>query len=167
VAAGRRTGEARAEGEGTLAMRATELLGRDHRMVRDLFLRFERTPLDDGPGRQDLFDRIVDELDVHARAEEEVFYPAVRAASRRIDDAEAGHQHLRRIIAEVQGREPASSEFTAGVHLVKQIVFAHVMEEESGVFLDAERMGTPELERLGAAVAERKATLSRAPRRAA
>jgi hemerythrin superfamily protein len=148
-------------------MRATELLARDHRTVRDLFLQFERTAIDDAPGRQDLFDRIVEELDVHARAEEEVFYPAVRAASRRIADAEAGHQYLRSIIAEVREREPSSSEFTTGVRLVKRIVLAHVMEEESGVFLDAERMGTQALERLGAALAERKETLSRAARRAA
>jgi hemerythrin superfamily protein len=148
-------------------MRATDLLARDHRTVRDLFLKLERTPLDDESSRQDLFDRIVEELDVHARAEEEVFYPAVRAASRRIDDAEAGHQHLRAIIGELQGHAPASAEFIDGVRLVKHIVLAHVMEEETGVFLDAERMGTQELERLGAALAERKETLGRAPRRAA
>ena len=98
-------------------MRATELLARDHRAVRDLFLQFQRAPLDDGPGRQDLFDRIVEELDVHSRAEEEVFYPAVRQASRRIDDAEAGHEHLRSVIREVKTYEPGSSEFTAGVLL--------------------------------------------------
>jgi hemerythrin superfamily protein len=148
-------------------MRATELLSRDHRTVRDLFLQFERTPLDDAQSRQDLFERIVDELDVHTRAEEELFYPAVRQASRRIDDAEAGHQHLRSVIADVRQREPASAEFTAGVRLVKRVVFAHVMEEESGVFLDAERMGTQVLERLGAALAERKETLARSARRAA
>ena len=148
-------------------MRATELLARDHRTVRDLFLQFERTPLDDGSSRQDLFDRIVDELDVHAKAEEELFYPAVRSASRRIDDAEAGHAHLRAVVAAVRQHEPASSEFTAGVRLVKRIVFAHVMEEESGVFLDAERMGTPALERLGAALAERKEALARSVRRVA
>jgi hemerythrin superfamily protein len=148
-------------------MRATELLARDHRAVRDLFLQFERTPLDDGSTRQDLFDRIVDELDVHAKAEEEVFYPAVRRASRRIDDAEAGHAHLRSVIAGVREYEPASSEFTAGVRLVKRIVFAHVMEEEAGVFLDAERMGTQALEHLGAQLAERKEALARSMHRAA
>jgi hemerythrin superfamily protein len=148
-------------------MRATELLSRDHRAVRDLFLQFERTPLDDGPGRQDLFDRIVEELDVHAQAEEEVFYPAVRQASRRVDDAQAGHAHLRAVIREVKTYEPGSSEFTAGVRLVKRIVLAHVMEEEGGVFVDAERMGTPALERLGAQLAERKEALARTVRRAA
>jgi len=148
-------------------MRATELLARDHRAVRELFLQFERTPLDDGSSRQDLFDRIVEELDAHAKAEEELFYPAVRSASRRIDDAEAGHAHLRSFIATARTYEPASSEFTAGVRLVKRIVFAHVMEEESGVFLDAERMGTQALERLGAQLAERKEALARAVGRAA
>ena len=148
-------------------MRATELLARDHRAVRDLFLRLERTPLDDGSTRQDLFDRIVDELDVHAQAEEEVFYPAVRDASRRIDDAATGHAHLRAVIREVKTYDPASSEFTAGVRLVKRVVFAHVMEEEGGIFLDAERMGTQVLERLGAALAERKEALARSARRAA
>ena len=148
-------------------MRATELLARDHRAVRDLFLQFERTPLDDGSSRQDLFDRIVEELDVHAKAEEEVFYPGVREVTRRIDDAEAGHAHLRHFIATARQYEAASSEFTAGVRLVKRIVFAHVMEEESGVFLDAERMGTPALEQLGAQLAERKEALARSVRRAA
>jgi hemerythrin superfamily protein len=148
-------------------MRATELLARDHRAVRDLFLQFERTPLDDGSSRQDLFDRIVEELDAHAKAEEEVFYPAVRSASRRIDDAEAGHAHLRAMIARVREYEPASSDFTTGVRLVKRIVFAHVMEEEAGVFLDAERMGTQALERLGAQLAERKEALARSVHRAA
>jgi hypothetical protein len=148
-------------------MRATELLARDHRAVRDLFLQFERTPLDDGPTRQDLFDRIVEELDVHARTEQDVFYPAVRAVSRRIDDAEAGHRHLQAAIGEVQEREPTASEFTAGVRRVKQIVLAHVMEEECGIFLDAERLGPQALERLGAALAERKEALARAGRRAA
>lgn len=148
-------------------MRATDLLTRDHRTVRDLFLRLERTPGDDGGTREDLFDRIVDELEVHTRVEEEIFYPAVRAASRRVDDAEAAHQHLRAVLTEAQQAEPGSPAFMAGVRLAKQVVLAHVMEEELGVFLDAERMGTAELERLGAALAERKESLQRASRRAA
>jgi hemerythrin superfamily protein len=148
-------------------MRATDLLARDHRTVRDLFLEFERTPLGDASTRQELFERIVDELEVHARAEEEIFYPAVRTASRRVDDAEAGHRHLRAVIGEVEAHEPESSEFTAAVRLVKRIVLAHVMEEETGVFLDAERLGTQELERLGTAILERKEALSRTVGRAA
>ena len=148
-------------------MRVTDLIERDHREVHDLFLEFEQMPIDDAAARRTLFDRIANELEVHAQTEEEVFYPAVRAASRRIDDAEAGHEHLRGVISEVQALEPTSPEFTAGVRLVKQIVLDHVMEEQGGIFPDAERMGQQELERLGAAFAERKDSLKRALGRAA
>ena len=144
-------------------MRATELLKNDHRKVHDLFVEFEALPPDETAGRQALLGRIVEELNVHAQAEEETFYPAMRAVSRRIDDAEAGHEHLRAMIAEVEGADPGSAEFAAGVRLIKQIVLAHVMEEEGGIFLDAEaRLGADELERLGAQLAQRKQALQSA-----
>ncbi|HEX3176537.1 MAG TPA: hemerythrin domain-containing protein [Methylomirabilota bacterium] len=140
-------------------MRATDLIAQDHRTVRDMFVELEALSSGDGQARQDLLDRIVDELEVHALMEEEIFYPAVREASRRIDDAEAGHQHLRSVIGEVQGREPDSPEFIRGVRLIKQVVLAHVMEEEAGIFLDAERMGLDVLEDLGARMESRKQEL--------
>jgi hypothetical protein len=140
-------------------MRATELIAHDHRSVHDMFLEFEALPPADGRARQDCLDRIVDELEIHAQMEEEIFYPAVREASRRIDDAEDGHQHLRTVIGEVQGREPQSPEFTVGVRLIKQVVLNHVMEEETGIFLDAERMGPDTLEALGTRMEARKQEL--------
>jgi hypothetical protein len=148
-------------------MRATDLIAQDHRTVHDMFLEFEALAPTDGQARRDLVDRIADELEVHAQMEEEIFYPAVREVSRRIDDAEAGHQHLRSVIGEAQGREPASEEFTAGVRRIKQVVLAHVAEEEQGIFLDAERLGADALEQLGARMEERKQELGRAVDRAA
>jgi hemerythrin superfamily protein len=143
-------------------MRATDLLREDHRRVHDMLLRFEALPPGETGGRQALLQRIVQELDVHATIEEETFYPAVRAASRRIDDAEAGHAHLRRVIAEVEASEPASDGFAGGVRLIKQIVLAHVMEEEGGIFLDAERLGGETLEQLGTQLEQRKQALQAA-----
>ncbi len=140
-------------------MRITELLAQDHRAVHEMFLELEGLP--EGSGRRSLFDRIVEELDLHARAEEAVFYPAVRAASRRVDDAEAGHEHLRSVIAQVQRADPASPDFSLMVRLVQRIVLGHVMEEESGIFLDAGRMGAETLERLGAEFQARKEALKR------
>jgi hemerythrin superfamily protein len=140
-------------------MRITELLTQDHRAVHEMFLELEGLP--EGSGRRSLFDRIVEELDVHARAEEAVFYPAVREASRRVDDAEAGHEHLRSVIAQVQRADPASPDFSLMVRLVQRIVLGHVMEEESGIFLDAGRMGPEALERLGAEFQARKEALKR------
>ena len=150
---------AAAQGKG-LAMRVTDLIAQDHRRVRALFLELERMAAGDGE-RRALLDRIVDELDVHARAEEDVFYPAVRAASRRIDDAEAGHEYLRSAIAAFRALDVECADFTLGVRLIRGIVLSHVLEEESGILMDAQRLGGDELERLGASMQERKEALTR------
>ncbi len=150
---------AAAQGKGALAMRVTDLIAQDHRRVREMFLELER--MDAGDGER-LLDRIVDELDVHARAEEDVFYPAARAVSRRIDDAEAGLAYLRNAIAAFRALDVECADFTLGVRLIKGIVLSHVLEEESGILMDAQRMGGDELERLGVAMQERKEALTRA-----
>ena len=157
---------AAAQGKGALAMRVTDLITQDHRRVREMFLELERLDAGDGE-RRALLDRIVDELDVHARAEEDVFYPAVRAVSRRIDDAEAGHAYLRNAIAAFRALDVECADFTLGVRLIKGIVLSHVLEEESGILMDAQRMGGDELERLGATMLERKEALTRTGKRAA
>ena len=135
-------------------MRVTDLIAQDHNTVHRLFLELESA----GPGgtRQELLDRIVEELEVHAQAEEDVFYTAVRQVSRRVDDAEAGHAHLRALVAQAGGLDPASMDFLLGVRQLKQAVLNHAAEEEAGMFLDAARLGLEELERLGAAMQERK-----------
>jgi len=71
-----------------------------------------------GSLRRDLLQRIVDELDVHARAEEEVFYPAVRPTSRRIDDAVAAHAHLRRIVTQLGGGGGQTAEVVRAVLVI-------------------------------------------------
>ena len=152
---------AAAQGKGALAMRVTDLIAQDHRRVRERFLELERMDAGDGE-RRALLDRIVDELDVHARAEEDVFYPAARAVSRRIDDAEAGLAYLRNAIAAFRALDVECADFTLGVRLIKGIVLSHVLEEESGILMDAQRMGGDELERLGVAMQERKEALTRA-----
>lgn len=76
----------------------------DHQRVHDLFLEAETTTERDR--RRELLDMIGEELEVHAQAEEEIVYPAFRGVSRRIDDALHGHQHMRRVIGEVNsGRD--------------------------------------------------------------
>lgn len=138
-------------------MRVTDLIAKDHRTVHDLFLELDaaREP----SARRTLLRRIVEELDVHAQAEEEVFYAAVRGVSRRVDDAEAGHEHLRAIVEEIEGLDASSADFILRAMQLKQSVLNHAAEEEGGMFMDAARLGLEELERLGARMQERKAAL--------
>jgi hypothetical protein len=137
-------------------MRITDLITQDHHAVHRLFLELERT---ESRGRARLLEQIVTELEVHAQAEEDVFYPAVRAVSRRVDDAEAAHMHLRALVDAAQALDPSAEDFPAAVRQLKQAVLSHGAEEEGGMFLEAFRLGHAELERLGAQMLERKEAL--------
>jgi hemerythrin superfamily protein len=137
-------------------MKAAELIKHDHETVHGLFLQLDGTPPSDGPTRQSLLDRIVEELEIHAKIEEDVFYPALRAVSRRIDDAEAAHNHVKTLIGEAEGLDPTSAEFTRKVRQLEQSVLAHVAEEEGGILLEAGRLGADEMTRLGAELEARK-----------
>lgn len=141
-------------------MRITDLITQDHHTVHQLFLELERTR---GGARRGLLERLVNELEVHAQAEEDVFYPAVRAVSRRVDDAEAAHAHLRALVDAAASLDASSPDFAAGVRQLKQAVLNHAAEEEAGMFLEAFRLGHAELERLGGMMMERKDALKRSP----
>ena len=144
-------------------MLITDLIAQDHRTIQRLFFELE----DARPPAREPLQRLLAELDVHARAEEDVFYTAVRTVSRRIDDSEAGHEHMRTLMATVASTDPVSPGFAEAVLHLKQAVLDHAMEEEGGVFLDAQRLGIAELERLAGAMEEQKAALRSRQRRAA
>ena len=63
---------------------AIELLKEDHRRVKELFGEFEKFQESKAEGAEDLKQALIDavcmELTVHAQAEEEILYPAARAA---------------------------------------------------------------------------------------
>ncbi|HXG02879.1 MAG TPA: hemerythrin domain-containing protein [Candidatus Binatia bacterium] len=140
-------------------MRATHLLHQDHEAVNALFGRFAQLPQQDGAGRQQLFDQIADELEVHASLEEEIFYPALRRVSDRVEEAGREHAEVKRLIGEIEGQDPASPEFDARVMELKRLVLHHVGEEEGPLFMDAARLGPEELDRLGREMAERQEAL--------
>ena len=83
-------------------MLVTDLIAQDHRTFQQLFFDLENARSND----REVLERLIDELDVHARAEEAVFYPAVREVSRRTDDAEAGHEHMRTLVEAVRAATP-------------------------------------------------------------
>ena len=140
-------------------MRATELLRTDHAAVKRLFTELHQAPRGDAERRQKLLDTIADELEIHTKIEEELFYPALRKVSGSVDEAETEHREVSSLIGDVEGRDPASDEFVVKLRELQRKVEHHVAEEEGGMFADAERLGAAELDRLGREMAERKQTL--------
>src|SRR5688572_28924078 len=63
-----------------------QLLKRDHRIVKDLFAEYEKLGDGDVEEKGQLWQKINEELTIHADIEERLFYPAVREVS--TDEAE-------------------------------------------------------------------------------
>lgn len=140
-------------------MRATDLLRSDHERVRQLFMEFETLGRDQSDARQQCLDKIADELEVHTKIEEEIFYPAVRPVSNLIGEAEHEHDQVASLIGDVEGRNPASDEFTIKVRQLQAAVEHHVAEEEGPIFRDAQQLGEAKLEEIGQRLQERKENL--------
>ena len=89
-----------------------------------------------GSDRRDLMAQIVHELSVHAAAEEQVVYPALRDApggrglvDRALDD----HQLMKEALVALEHLEPGEPEFQDQFDRLVSAVRAHVPEEEQGL----------------------------------
>src|SRR5687767_15605454 len=58
-------------------MNAFTLLKTDHEKVAEILASIEETTERAAKGREELFNRLKAELDLHAKIEEEIFYPAL------------------------------------------------------------------------------------------
>jgi hemerythrin superfamily protein len=118
-------------------MDAIDLLEQDHRSVEQLFERYRQATGDtEEKGR--IVSEIVRDLSIHAAIEEEIFYPAVRAA---VPDGEGlvehsleEHQEVKDLLAELDGMDPGDRAFHPKVEKVIADVSEHVEEEESEHF---------------------------------
>jgi len=144
-------------------MDAIRLLEADHKTVEGLFKRFEKLGPRAKKGKQDVVERIIKELAVHAAIEETVFYPAVREA---IDDEKIDHMVLESleehhivkwVLSELQGMSSEHERFDAKVTVLMENVRHHVEEEEEELFpAVAKAFDKERLNELGEALAEAK-----------
>jgi hemerythrin superfamily protein len=114
---------------------AISLLTQDHREVEALFDRFES-----GSGaktRLKIAQDICASLRLHARAEEEIFYPAAREAideSDLVDEAEVEHDTAKYLMERIESGELDEDGLRAHVMVLKEYVAHHVEEEEQELF---------------------------------
>jgi len=115
---------------------AVALLKQDHRLVEDLFEKFEATSK--AAEKQQLILKICHELTVHAVLEENFFYPKVREALKKendmIDEAVVEHSSLKWLIAQLESEALDSELYEAKVTVLKEYVEHHVKEEEKELF---------------------------------
>jgi hemerythrin superfamily protein len=148
-----------------MAQDAVELLKSDHRKVEQLFREFEEAGDRAYKTKQELVGQIVEELEVHATIEEEIYYPAVEAKARKdgkelIAEAVEEHHVVKVLLGELGSMSSEDEAFDAKVTVLMENVRHHVEEEESELLPQSEKiLGTDELTRLGEQMAARKQQL--------
>lgn len=116
------------------------MLKEDHRLVEKAFKEFEKLQKaeeKDEAAMQSLVEQTCMELEVHARLEEECFYPAVREAIEETDlveEAEVEHQTVKSLIGQLQSMQPSDEKFAATFTVLGEYVMHHVKEEEGPMF---------------------------------
>jgi hemerythrin superfamily protein len=142
---------------------ALALLKADHEAVSELVEKYEkgRERMEDEK-KSELAHKICEELTIHARIEEEIFYPALREASEEAEDAlnEAAVEHasIKNLIEQVQEDSPESEEFDAKVKVIGEYVKHHVKEEQNEIFPMA-READLDRKEIGEQLAARKTEL--------
>lgn len=145
-------------------MNALTLLTNDHRRADRLFA--EHKQATGNPRRQkDLFGEIRRALDVHARIEETVFYPALetdllKPLQDQMEEARAEHEEVKALLKQLAGLAPEDAGYALAFSKLAEAVRRHVAEEEGAIFPAArEFLGIPRLEELGREMADLKAQL--------
>ena len=139
---------------------ATRLLADDHREVHALFADYRKLAESGASGdeRRPLAEEICTLLTVHAAIEEEIFYPAARAAgvdASVLDEAEVEHASAKDLIAQIRDIEADAPLYDAKVRVLGEYIDHHVGEEEKELFPKC-RESAMDLGDLGTRLAARK-----------
>src|SRR4051812_27372371 len=112
---------------------ALQLIREDHRNVQNLFKRFEQS---DSPDEKlEIARNALLQLLVHAKMEEDLFYPAMRrqddVEEEMMDEAEEEHESAERLIYELKDMTNVDSRYEATFKVLSEQVIHHIEEEES------------------------------------
>lgn len=143
---------------------AISLLTDDHENVKSMFEQYEGLGERAHVSKKRLAMQICTELTKHATAEEEIFYPAMRAAGGKeqedlVDEAVVEHASAKELIAQIMDMGPTEDLFDAKVKVLSELIAHHVQEEEGELFPKARKAGL-DLNLLGQQIAERKAQIT-------
>ncbi len=131
-------------------MDAIKLLKEDHKKVKALFEEVEGLGERAATQRKNLFQKIDQELTLHAKIEETLFYPEFKKraedSEERDEILEAYEEHgvVKVMIGELEDLDPKDEKYKAKLTVLKELVLHHVKEEEGELFPMARELFEPE-----------------------
>jgi Hemerythrin HHE cation binding domain len=142
-------------------MNAADLLKQDHEKVKKLMEEIDSTTERGVKTRDELFTKFKQEMTVHERIEEEIFYPRLTERAKTKDIALEGyeeHHVVDMVMAELDDVPYDDEHWGAKFTVMKENVEHHIEEEEGEMFkLARQALDSDELEELG----ERMETLKK------
>ena len=133
-------------------MDALELLKQDHHKVNQLLTQAKET--EDKKKQRQLFKEIKAELEIHARIEETIFYPAVaeheELKETTLESVEE-HKQVKTLLREMSRLGSTSEKFKAKLKVLADNIEHHAEEEEEQMMFPKVRklMNASELQELG------------------
>jgi hemerythrin-like domain-containing protein len=140
---------------------AIQLLKQDHSKVKKAFKEFEKLKNQEGSEAQQIVMMVLEELKMHARIEEEIFYPALRGELEKdlLDEAQVEHNSAKVLIKDLEGMKPGDALYAATFTVLGEYVQHHVKEEEEEIFPKARKKA--DIRALGEQIAARKQELGK------
>lgn len=124
--------------KGSAHNQVINMLKDDHARVRKAFGDFDKLDvLEDSQQCMELVEHTCGELEVHTALEEELFYPAARAAlddAELVDEAEVEHMTVHMLMEQIKDMEPEEEKYAATFKVLGEYVKHHLKEEEDEMF---------------------------------
>jgi hypothetical protein len=139
-------------------MNAYDVLFEHHKVLRGLCEKITAIPADTDE-RQDALDELLIELDIHMRIEDDLFYPAVSAASELVAIAHAEHRQVWDQLAVLLRTPPTAPQYQDEWNSFVTVLDAHATEEERDLCPAPIDLSQDMLDTLGDRMVERIAQL--------
>jgi hemerythrin-like domain-containing protein len=143
-------------------MKATEVLRGAHELFRRLFAEHGDSSPDK---KREIFRALKKQIEIHARIEEELFYPAVvklRSGEARaiVRDGLEEHQALEGLLAEIDQMDADDQLYDERIAALRDSVERHLRDEEDRIFTQAlSHLSEARLEKIGSDMQARKEKL--------
>ncbi|KAB0567154.1 hemerythrin domain-containing protein [Pseudomonas sp. R11F] len=149
-------------------MNAIDLLKADHEKVKAILTQLSESTERGVKKRTELLDKLEMEVSIHTQLEEQILYPAFKAAGGK-DEAEMYYEAKEEhrtvdslVLPDLKATDPTSPEFAGRVKVVKELLEHHIEEEETEMFPKAKKLlGKAELEKLGEQMLAMKSSLKK------
>jgi iron-sulfur cluster repair protein YtfE (RIC family) len=144
-------------------MNAIEILRRDHEKVKQLFAEFDSLTDGDNGRKQEIADQVFQELEMHSRIEEDIFYPAIKNKADKngkklVDHSYQEHTQVDQLISELRSLDAEDADFDDMFEELMEDVEHHIQQEESELFPRAQHLGA-ELDEIGKEIEEQKQSM--------